>query len=79
MGGGDATPIFDMTVAVPDIDEWDKMTLLGHEREMLGLYVSDHPLMGLEHVLAGRQRLQHRPAACSTRSGPTTARSRSPG
>ena len=27
------------------------MTLLGHEREMLGLYVSDHPLMGLEHVL----------------------------
>ena len=28
------------------------MTLLGHEREMLGLYVSDHPLTGLEHVLA---------------------------
>ena len=23
-----------------------------HEREMLGLYVSDHPLMGLEHILA---------------------------
>jgi len=53
MGGGDAGPIFDLTVAVPDIDEWDKMTLLGHEREMLGLYVSDHPLMGLEHLLAG--------------------------
>ena len=51
MGGGQ--PIFDMTVAVPDIEEWDKMTLLGHEREMLGLYVSDHPLMGLEHLLAG--------------------------
>jgi DNA polymerase III subunit alpha len=50
---GDAPPIFDMTVAVPDIDEWDKMTLLGHEREMLGLYVSDHPLTGLEHVLQG--------------------------
>jgi DNA polymerase-3 subunit alpha len=48
---GDAPPIFDMTVAIPDIDEWDKMTLLGHEREMLGLYVSDHPLMGLEHLL----------------------------
>ena len=48
---GDAPPIFDMTVAVPDIDEWDKMTLLGHEREMLGLYVSDHPLTGLEHLL----------------------------
>ena len=37
---------------IPEIDEWDKMTLLGHEREMLGLYVSDHPLLGLEHVLA---------------------------
>ena len=26
--------------------------LLGHERDMLGLYVSDHPLLGLEHVLS---------------------------
>ena len=26
-------------------------TLLAFEREMLGLYVSDHPLLGLEHVL----------------------------
>ena len=43
---------FGVTVTVPDIAEWDKMTLLGHEREMLGLYVSDHPLTGLEHVLA---------------------------
>jgi len=40
-------------VVVPDhMEEWDKQTLLGHEREMLGLYVSDHPLTGLEHVLA---------------------------
>src|SRR3954452_1452748 len=44
---------FGMAIAVPEIDEWDKMTLLGHEREMLGLYVSDHPLLGLEHLLAG--------------------------
>jgi DNA polymerase-3 subunit alpha len=43
---------FGVTVAIPDIDEWDKMTLLGHERDMLGLYVSDHPLLGLEHVLS---------------------------
>ncbi|GAA1564694.1 DNA polymerase III subunit alpha [Kribbella hippodromi] len=35
-------------------DEWDKPTLLAREREMLGLYVSDHPLFGLEHVLADR-------------------------
>src|SRR5680860_1391853 len=44
---------FSLAVEVPDhIDEWDKQTLLGHERDMLGLYVSDHPLLGLEHVLS---------------------------
>ena len=31
--------------------EWDKMVMLGYEREMLGLYVSDHPLLGVEHIL----------------------------
>ena len=41
-----------ISVSIPELDEWDKMTLLGHEREMLGLYVSDHPLLGLEHLLA---------------------------
>ncbi len=46
-GGG-----FGISVAIPEVDEWDKMTLLGHEREMLGLYVSDHPLLGLEHLLS---------------------------
>lgn len=32
--------------------EWDKRDLLAFEREMLGLYVSDHPLFGLEQVLS---------------------------
>jgi DNA polymerase-3 subunit alpha len=49
LDGGD----FGVTVNIPDLEEWDKTTLLGHERDMLGLYVSDHPLLGLEHVLAG--------------------------
>lgn len=40
-----------MTVTVPNLDEWEKRDKLGFEREMLGLYVSDHPLFGLEHVL----------------------------
>jgi DNA polymerase III subunit alpha len=40
------------SVDIPTFDEWDKQTLLAHEREMLGLYVSDHPLTGLEHVLS---------------------------
>ena len=38
-------------VPVPD-GEWDKATLLGFEREMLGLYVSDHPLLGVGHILS---------------------------
>ncbi|AXH95632.1 DNA polymerase III subunit alpha [Ornithinimicrobium avium] len=37
--------------AVPDL-EWDKAVLLAFEREMLGLYVSDHPLNGIEHILS---------------------------
>lgn len=41
------------TVAVPEVPDWDKKQRLAFEREMLGLYVSDHPLSGLEHVLAG--------------------------
>ncbi|MFS3130274.1 DNA polymerase III subunit alpha [Nocardioides sp. Bht2] len=40
------------SIDIPEIDEWDKMTRLTYEREMLGLYVSDHPLLGLEHVLS---------------------------
>ena len=32
--------------------EWEKSVLLAHEREMLGLYVSDHPLHGTEQILA---------------------------
>jgi DNA polymerase-3 subunit alpha len=44
---------FGVHIAIPDLPEWDKRTLLAHERDMLGLYVSDHPLQGLEHVLAG--------------------------
>jgi DNA polymerase-3 subunit alpha len=37
-------------VQIP-VGEWDKSVLLAHEREMLGLYVSDHPLLGLEAQL----------------------------
>ncbi|MGO1539000.1 MAG: DNA polymerase III subunit alpha [Leucobacter sp.] len=37
---------------VPDRPEWTKKDKLSFEREMLGLYVSDHPLRGLETTLA---------------------------
>jgi len=47
--GGAPAIAFDL--AIPT-GEWDKRDLLSYERDMLGLYVSDHPLLGLEHVLA---------------------------
>ncbi|MFM9878375.1 MAG: DNA polymerase III subunit alpha [Rhodoglobus sp.] len=40
---------------VPDRPEWSKRDKLAFEREMLGLYVSDHPLAGLETQLAKHQ------------------------
>ena len=40
------------SVTVPDLEEWDKKTKLNFEREMLGLYVSDHPLSGMQSILA---------------------------
>jgi DNA polymerase-3 subunit alpha len=52
MGEADATIEDVFAVRVPE-GEWDKKLLLQFEREMLGLYVSDHPLFGVEHVLAG--------------------------
>jgi DNA polymerase-3 subunit alpha len=51
-GGLDDDAFATANTQVPDISEWDKQTLLGYERDMLGLYVSDHPLFGLEHVLS---------------------------
>ena len=40
-----------VTVQIPQLPEWTKRDLLSHEREMLGLYVSDHPLAGMEAEL----------------------------
>jgi DNA polymerase-3 subunit alpha len=49
--GGDAEAESVFEVAIPE-GEWDKKTRLNFEREMLGLYVSDHPLLGVEHIIA---------------------------
>ncbi|MEI8065787.1 MAG: DNA polymerase III subunit alpha [Actinomycetes bacterium] len=50
-GHGEATTtISGVELDIP-LGEWEKMLLLSYEREMLGLYVSDHPLFGVEHVL----------------------------
>jgi DNA polymerase-3 subunit alpha len=47
----EAAPGLGLNLTIP-VGEWDKSILLAYEREMLGLYVSDHPLLGIEHVLA---------------------------
>jgi DNA polymerase-3 subunit alpha len=49
--GGDEQAEAAFEVQIPDT-EWDKKTKLNFEREMLGLYVSDHPLLGIEHIIA---------------------------
>jgi DNA polymerase-3 subunit alpha len=46
--GNDA--VFDDRLPIPDL-EFDKAERLRAEKEMLGLYVSDHPLMGVEGAL----------------------------
>jgi len=53
--GFDFDSLFDEpqdTEQVPDRPEWSKKEKLAYERDMLGLYVSDHPLAGLEIPLA---------------------------
>ena len=49
-GGESMTQVSGLEIEIPNF-EWDKATLLSFEREMLGLYVSDHPLLGVEHIL----------------------------
>ncbi len=53
---GSETPA-SVSAAVPVLDEWEKSTRLAFEREMLGLYVSDHPLNGVEHIVAANRDL----------------------
>jgi len=42
---------FDQCVEEPDGDEWDKAMKLAFEKEMLGIYVSDHPLREMAAVI----------------------------
>jgi DNA-directed DNA polymerase III PolC len=49
-GEAEDGPAFDERIKVPDV-EFDKKQRLTFEKEMLGLYVSDHPLLGAEQAL----------------------------
>ncbi|MFM1965452.1 MAG: polymerase subunit alpha [Actinomycetota bacterium] len=51
MGEEEGSSSLRITPEIP-LGEWDKAMLLAHERDMLGLYVSDHPLYGVEQFLA---------------------------
>ncbi|WP_327418344.1 DNA polymerase III subunit alpha [Streptomyces sp. NBC_01233] len=48
---GSGTPGIGLDFTIGD-REWPRKLLLSQEREMLGLYVSGHPLDGAEHILA---------------------------
>ncbi len=54
---------FDERIEVPQ-NEFDKSDRLRHEKEMLGLYVSDHPLFGVEAAL--KRRVEHSVADLET-------------
>lgn len=49
-GGDEASESSMFAIDVPD-DEWDRKHKLALEREMLGLYVSGHPLDGFEEAI----------------------------
>ena len=49
--GGAGSAVEEVAVAIPD-HEWEKRKRLQFEKEMLGLYVSDHPLLGVEKALS---------------------------
>ena len=52
VGADDGTgPVFDDTRVPIEDKEFDKRAKLTFEKEMLGLYVSDHPLLGAEAAL----------------------------
>ncbi len=50
--GGGAEPVFDDARLPIPTQDFDKATRLAFEKEMLGLYISDHPLLGAEAALA---------------------------
>jgi DNA polymerase-3 subunit alpha len=48
---------FERKVPAPDGDEWDKTMKLAFEKELLGIYVSDHPLREIADIVEGARTL----------------------
>jgi DNA polymerase-3 subunit alpha len=55
--GSEGSAGFDERTEIPDL-AFDKTEQLRFEKEMLGLYVSDHPLFGIESAL--KRKVQHK-------------------
>ncbi|MDR0959590.1 MAG: DNA polymerase III subunit alpha [Propionibacteriaceae bacterium] len=68
---GEASPLSHFE-PIPDVPEWDKRVKLAFEREMLGLYVSDHPLNGLDGVIAAHRDVTLSSVANGSVEGRTT-------
>ncbi|MBI5570796.1 MAG: DNA polymerase III subunit alpha [Desulfomonile tiedjei] len=47
---GEASSLID--VPIPEKPEWDEQTKLNHEKEIMGFYVTGHPLMNYEPIIA---------------------------
>ncbi len=55
---GDDAP-FHLVDHLPDVDEFDKLEKLRMEKELLGLYVTDHPLSGVDLDVVSPYRTIH--------------------
>ena len=51
-GGDSSAPQLEHQLALPDVEEWTEPETLAHEKELLGFYVSSHPLSRYEKDLA---------------------------
>ncbi len=51
-GEDDVDESADVAVALPEMDEWEERSLLNSEKEVLGFYLTSHPLSQFEEQLA---------------------------
>lgn len=59
------------SIMIPEIAEWDRQVLLSYERDMLGLYVSGHPLADLTDAILDWQEVSIADLKDGARAGAT--------
>ncbi|GAA2652474.1 DNA polymerase III subunit alpha [Streptomyces spororaveus] len=69
LGGSDDTPAFGLDFNIPET-EWPRKQKLATEREYLGLYVSEHPLDGADHILSRNRDTTIAEIMASSQEGP---------